>query len=483
MSLLLSLSSNMPATTPPTAPPFFSCPLCCEDKPSSDLCILTKCSHESCKECCVKWIEKAETSGQHTLPACPWCRLPMTEEETMKFLGRPFTPATANNNNTTTTLQQQAELDEFTLAWLNEQTKPCPSCGAQIEKLEGGCDLMECLCGYRFCYGCGSPNAQCRCTPAHHYFWDNVLDRAAPRQALPTCTLVDSDGHIDLKHHLEQRWQNQRAEQTRQERQNRRNQCFREQREWESDLPTSSAIWMFGSRTNQGGLRILNQIVQKSKLRATRGRLNYNRMVERQQLDGGLFGAKWLYDCKGAGWKYLKYITSQNGLDIQRRRHRRRITVMREEINLHNDITRHGHWLFDAKTNQASLQILAAQVSTAANVVKRTRMNRRAEVTEFTGAMVPITNGVWLFSKQTNAKTIRRLERLFQHQDRLSRGVTRTLHSLRSRIVCGRGSAAASNASRMANDEAAYNAMTIRLLFRNEEERAKERAEIASRGL
>ena len=40
-----------------------------------------------------------------------------------------------------------------------QQVKPCPACGARIEKA-GGCDLMRCHCGHRFCWLCSQPDAQ-----------------------------------------------------------------------------------------------------------------------------------------------------------------------------------------------------------------------------------------------------------------------------------------------------------------------------------
>ncbi|KAL7548599.1 hypothetical protein ACHAWF_011874, partial [Thalassiosira exigua] len=50
--------------------------------------------------------------------------------------------------------------------------KRCRRCGNGVA-LASGCLKMKCLCGYRFCYRCGSENAQCDCTPAHHGFADN----------------------------------------------------------------------------------------------------------------------------------------------------------------------------------------------------------------------------------------------------------------------------------------------------------------------
>jgi IBR domain, a half RING-finger domain/Ring finger domain len=49
----------------------------------------------------------------------------------------------------------------------------CRRCGNGVE-LGSGCFKLKCRCGYRFCFHCGSENAQCTCTPEHHGFVDNV---------------------------------------------------------------------------------------------------------------------------------------------------------------------------------------------------------------------------------------------------------------------------------------------------------------------
>ena len=54
--------------------------------------------------------------------------------------------------------------------------KRCRRCGNGVEHQEG-CLKMKCLCGYRFCFLCGSENAQCDCTPSHHGFIDNKTGR------------------------------------------------------------------------------------------------------------------------------------------------------------------------------------------------------------------------------------------------------------------------------------------------------------------
>lgn len=51
--------------------------------------------------------------------------------------------------------------------------RTCRRCGNGVE-LADGCLKLKCRCGYRFCFECGSENAQCSCTPANHGFTDNV---------------------------------------------------------------------------------------------------------------------------------------------------------------------------------------------------------------------------------------------------------------------------------------------------------------------
>jgi hypothetical protein len=47
------------------------------------------------------------------------------------------------------------EIDEFTLAYLEEQgAKMCPDCGVWIVR-EDGCNNVMCRCGCRFCFCCG----------------------------------------------------------------------------------------------------------------------------------------------------------------------------------------------------------------------------------------------------------------------------------------------------------------------------------------
>lgn len=177
-----------------------SCAICCQEKPNLAFIVLSQCRHESCGDCLTQWIEKVESTGQRNMPGCPFCRVEMTKEETTSILGRPYRHKTASG------AASLEDVDELTRQWIESQTVPCVHCGARIEKIDG-CDLMECLCSYRFCYSCGTQGADCFCTPPNHYFWDNIHDCSADRRAPTRAPTSGVTGEVNLREHIERRRQ------------------------------------------------------------------------------------------------------------------------------------------------------------------------------------------------------------------------------------------------------------------------------------
>ena len=170
------------------------CSICFEN--GRPHCTFSRCQHSCCKACCLHWIEKEESSGQPTA-TCPFCRASLLEVDLISILGRKFQP----NTRKTAFGFDENGMDDLTRQLLLEETRPCPSCGARIMK-QDGCDKMECLCGFRFCYACGAHRAECSCTPAHHFFWDNILDQQAPRQPPRIAQVDEETGVIDLAAYL-----------------------------------------------------------------------------------------------------------------------------------------------------------------------------------------------------------------------------------------------------------------------------------------
>ena len=65
------------------------------------------------------------------------------------------------------------ENERLTEEYLKRSTiRKCRRCGNGVVKASG-CLKMKCRCGYRFCFQCGSENAQCGHTPASHGFINN----------------------------------------------------------------------------------------------------------------------------------------------------------------------------------------------------------------------------------------------------------------------------------------------------------------------
>ena len=70
----------------------FICSICCEEGTQKQKRVtLSSCSHESCNDCLVKWIQKEEFSNQ-SAATCPFCRVSIVAEDVFALLGREFQP-------------------------------------------------------------------------------------------------------------------------------------------------------------------------------------------------------------------------------------------------------------------------------------------------------------------------------------------------------------------------------------------------------
>ena len=145
------------------------CPICLDEVP---LTVLAGCSHAACQPCLAQFFTTLETTGTPSAK-CPMpdCHTPVAPEAVWSLLGRAYKPAAAE----TATNTDPHEVDQATAEWLESETKLCGGCGARVCKSDG-CDKMQCLCGYRFCWRCGSVDATCNCNPGHGFF-DNVMRR------------------------------------------------------------------------------------------------------------------------------------------------------------------------------------------------------------------------------------------------------------------------------------------------------------------
>mmetsp|Transcript_47354 Transcript_47354/g.115571 ORF Transcript_47354/g.115571 Transcript_47354/m.115571 type:complete len:278 (-) Transcript_47354:635-1468(-) len=153
------------------------CGICLEDIPlSSHFHSSCGCTETGCKSCLRKWIETEEKAGVD-VPSCPFCRDSLQKDSgtVADLLGRSFKPRECNYSNPARSDNYATENDDdLTQQYLEASTRSCPACGSRISKTEDTCDLLECVCGYRFCYACGAPGAACSCDGPNHIFERNV---------------------------------------------------------------------------------------------------------------------------------------------------------------------------------------------------------------------------------------------------------------------------------------------------------------------
>lgn len=440
------------------------CAICCEEN-KPDLISLDQCSHTSCQGCLAQWIEKVESTGQTDLPGCPFCRVPLTLEETNEILGRPFQRASAMG---AALGGADEEMDDLTRQWLNEQTKPCPRCGAWIEKIEGGCDMMECLCGYRWCYGCGAPGARCGCTPETHSFWDNVLDRNAgssPQREAPL-----REGFVDLMAHIEKRKKQDQDEKLRKKRAVRRNEKARECQYL--DEVTSSAKWLF-LPTQKATYRVLDQVMLQRKVQRERQRRKYD-ILEQQAFPQIEASARWLFLPVMAAYRVLE---QQKRSSVYHQRQRKRAMRAQEEASL-TPLEYSARWLFCNR--RTGFRMLSQQKRMDRDHHKRTWNAKLFEEDE-AEPDIHITSGQWLFRKKSPVATSHQVKRLFKHQSRAKNARTRRRFEVQFASL---GSAYPFGGKRSDGpEEELENALNIRCLFVTDEEKAIERKEVAKYGL
>jgi hypothetical protein len=234
------------------------CPICCEEdltaSPTSAV-VLSSCLHGSCRMCLARWIDREEASGRTSGPTCPFCRLAIGEEDVLKILDRPFQPREATAGETPID-----EVDEFTLHWINENTVPCGMCGYRVEKSDG-CDLIECLCGFRFCYRCGAADGRCRCNPGHGFLGEQFYVGDAP--------VRDVNGRVDLKLCIRRR-------EVRQERRNKLEANWAEElAHWQYSsknprLCTFNGRWLFSSKVSTRCIAMLTQQLEQATVNRER---------------------------------------------------------------------------------------------------------------------------------------------------------------------------------------------------------------------
>ena len=289
------------ATPTPSTASIPICPLCCDDDltPTAAV-VLSACRHRSCGACLVRWMESEESSGRSdTGPTCPFCRVAICEGDVTRILGRPFHPRTGSAVHEATV---DDVIDELTLHWINQNTVPCAFCGFRIEK-EDGCDLMECLCGYRFCYKCGAAGGVCNCNPGHMFLSDLEGFIGAP-------IIRDENGQVDLPLCIRRR----------DVRRDRLNRWYEGLDHWQyseyfPSVCTFNGRWLFSSKRNSRCIAMLTHQLENE-------RISYERFEN--------------YDCRDCDWQ--------------------------DSAECPSVCTFNGRWLFSSKGNSRCIAMLTQQL-------------------------------------------------------------------------------------------------------------------------
>lgn len=297
-----------------------TCQLCLEvivSGTSTEGVTLSTCLHSSCKTCLAKWIEHEEASGQTAPPTCPFCRSIISSEDVQVILGRAFKPRDMRVDGLHEEVND-APVDDLTQQWLDENTIPCGGCGFPTEKIDG-CDLVECLCGFRFCFGCGqaaSRNEVCECGG----YFDDGDEGLGPwdlsRSNDSGTPIRDGEGHIDFRLCIK------RAD-IRRGREGRQWTCQREEYDrWDdsefdsfgrwhygyiNNACTATGSWLFTPKNDHGCILMLGQQavgqvgyydLQKKKRDKQRDETNrwaYSKFDKATCTANG----SWLFHCKG----------------------------------------------------------------------------------------------------------------------------------------------------------------------------------------
>lgn len=312
-----------PSTTPSSSTASTPlCPICCEE---DDAVVLSTCQHWSCGACLVRWMEKEESSGRDTGPTCPFCRMAIHEGDILRVMGRPFCQRMEATVGEAT---GDDEIDDLTLHWISQNTMPCPFCQNRIERSDG-CDHMECLCGYQFCYCCGGAYGRCRCESPGHEFDGNI--------AL-TPPLRDNEGRVDLGLCIRRRV-------VRLERSNKRSNNVQEEREhwtYSEENPsvcTFNGRWMFSSKTRSSSIAMLTHQLRHESIHYERESRRHLDFWGRQYI---IQNATWLFLHRGADVKSMHQLIVRD--DIREARNEQKEYNYSEEMHYSDWEYWFGYW-------------------------------------------------------------------------------------------------------------------------------------------
>mmetsp|Transcript_2825 Transcript_2825/g.4093 ORF Transcript_2825/g.4093 Transcript_2825/m.4093 type:complete len:277 (-) Transcript_2825:410-1240(-) len=156
--------------------------------------------HKVCRDCFKNYLVHCEDDRKNTV-VCPHpnCSSHVSRDTMRTVLGRDYCPKVWEITT------KEEKLDQDLSEWLRDnEARECMHCHAWIVR-EDGCDAMQCLCGWRFCWECRTPvknydsdnddddddEGFCSCGFGHDEFYDNVLEREGTRPPKQLATTHD----------------------------------------------------------------------------------------------------------------------------------------------------------------------------------------------------------------------------------------------------------------------------------------------------
>ncbi|KAM0262499.1 hypothetical protein ACHAQJ_001753 [Trichoderma viride] len=151
------LSSNSASQPKLQAVPGFVCDICCEDEDGLQTFAM-KCGHRYCVDCYRHYLtQKIQDEGESARIQCPsdGCGR-ILDSRSLDLLVTPELTVRYNELLNRTYVE-----DKDTFKWC--PAPDCPNaieCGVKKKDLDKIVPTVECLCGYRFCFGCPNPDHQ-----------------------------------------------------------------------------------------------------------------------------------------------------------------------------------------------------------------------------------------------------------------------------------------------------------------------------------
>lgn len=131
-----------------------------ERDPDEKLVVCGACEYAFCADCLRGWHGDQEPCRRQTLSFAFADRYLASTEEERRKLDRLYGAKNIRR------LLLDVEHERLAQKWFDQNTTPCPECGAQVEK-SMGCNHILCRCGHHYCYLCGETLS--KLNPYTHY--------------------------------------------------------------------------------------------------------------------------------------------------------------------------------------------------------------------------------------------------------------------------------------------------------------------------